>query len=301
MLLSKHYKVSCLVAKMTKITSGAAMCLLCACTPKQQQSQVDNSNIQDLMEFGSTIGHHFIQRNSSDALIFESAVLPWAFVTLDEAARSLQTKESLEKVESWKSDAAWLEIASSTLSTLKPPLTEVTCSSWFDAFLRGEQGTKKEKDAAGHGQGANQMLQFRACKGPKIDAGNSIFNRLAQFIKTCGGVLSKETNHRWKIYRAIPVSSHALVTSLAERQMCSPWTAELSFVNLMGRNVNYSHHRQCTIKCPSKDLDGTEAHSICARLAPEPFREYAEFPTPELVARTTPQSGASCPTFLEPR
>jgi hypothetical protein len=259
--------------------------------PEVPKSEVNNSAVRDLVTGGSNMFLDYIRKTGSTEVMSKSVALTTPFV------KNLPSAE-------WKTDAELLlqtpnpsvrNEPNQKLSEQDPP--SVTCSSWFDSFLRGDQAAITVKEPGGN---KGYLLQFKLCESPEKGEVNSEPGFFVSFLRKCAGLIQKEKIASWTMYRTLPIQAHAFIVSRAHLQECTAWSRKIDFVNLMGLQVHYSYTRECRLRCdpvdtfnqgPSISYKGKACSATAARAE---WTEFAEFPDAELAAKTKQQGAASC-------
>jgi hypothetical protein len=259
--------------------------------PEVPKSEVNNSAMRDLVTSGSNMFLDYVRKTGSTEVMSKSVTLTTPFV------KSSTSGE-------WKTDAELLlQIPSPSVKT--EPIQQlpendspsVTCSSWFDSFLRGDQASITVKEPGGN---KDYLLQFKLCESPEKGEVNSEPGFFVSFLQNCAKLLKKDKIASWTMYRTLPIQAHAFIVSRAHLQECTAWTRKIDFVNLMGLQVHHSYTRECRLRCdsvdtfirgPSINYKGKACPATAARAE---WREFAEFPDAELAAKTKQQGAASC-------
>ena len=156
------------------------------------------------------------------------------------------------------------------------------CSAWFDAFLSNDQSVFFDSKK----RGVRELLQYRICSGPYPQKGpppEGPGEWLMDVAKTCISKIIPGKVYFWSIFRTIEAKDHASLMLKPEVTKCTVWQPRLDFNNLMGKKIEFSFFRDCARTCPSGAM-GCNKTSIA-------FREFAEFPTEELLKRQVAGSG----------
>jgi hypothetical protein len=258
--------------------------------PEGPKSAVNNSAVRDLVTNGSNMFLDYVRKTGSTEVISKSIALTTPFVT------NLASTD-------WKTDAELLAQTpdpsvnpSPGKKTSENETPSVTCSSWFDSFLRGDQASITVKEPGGE---KNYLLQFKLCESPEKGEVKSATGFLVSFLQKCANLLMKEKTETWTMYRTPPMETHALITSRPHLQECTAWSRNIGHRNLMGVRVDFSYTRECRLRCdptPQAPLLKIKGKSCIARRVE--WSEFAEFPDAELAAETKKQGAASCD--LEP-
>ena len=245
---------------------------LLSCTPKAQppkDSQTDNLKRNVLDSTEQFLSGFFLDEKMRQTRL-ESAYFQETFVF-----------ENAVKDNSANTDLGWRNLWQQN----KTIGVRIRCSGWFDAFLSGDQ----ESFTSSEEKGERFILQYRICTGPlgpNTDSSGPL-GWVRSLASYCAAKVTFQSTkaYDWTVYRTVNIKHHASMNLGQAQSQCTAWKSKLFYLNLLGKQVNYSHFRECTRPCDPQE-------SKCKTNIVQ-FSEYAEYPTAEYLDSMRPQNGNS--------